>query len=352
MKKMFTGRLLHWHKTVNRREMPWKGEKDPYKIWLSEVILQQTRVAQGWNYYNRFIEKYPRIQNLAAARDQDVFKLWEGLGYYNRCRNLLFTAREIVTRYKGVFPNTYESILELKGVGPYTAAAIASFAYNLPYAVVDGNVFRVLSRFFGVDTAIDSPAGKNFFTRLAGEVLPVEEPALFNQAIMDFGATICKPAAPFCSDCPMRQKCTAYATGRVNQLPVKEKTLLRKQRWFSYFLFTIGGKVLVHERSSKDIWQNLYEFYLLETEEVMHWDEAAVNDWLSKQLGIRKAQVTHISPPSVQQLTHQQIKGQFIHVSLEKVPPFLLKYKWVTQRELHKLAFPRFIASYMEGNAF
>lgn len=332
--------------------MPWKGEKDPYKIWLSEVILQQTRVAQGMSYYNRFIEKYPRIENLAAARDQDVFKLWEGLGYYNRCRNLLFTAREIVDRFNGVFPDNYEAILALKGVGPYTAAAIASFAYNLPYAVVDGNVFRVLSRFFGIDVAIDSTEGKSLFTSLAGEVLPVSEPALFNQAIMDFGATVCKPAAPDCSVCLLQKKCAAYINGKVNQLPVKEKTLHRKHRWFSYFVFECKGKILVRERAAKDIWQNLHEFYLLETDEVMRWDEAAVREWLLKQLGIRKAHIIHISTPQVQQLTHQQIKGQFIRVQLETVPAFLSNDNWVPVKGLKKLAFPRFITAYMETTVF
>ncbi len=339
---------MTWHKQHNTRAMPWKGEKDPYKIWLSEVILQQTRVAQGLQYYNNFTKKYPSIDRLAKAKDQEVFKLWEGLGYYNRCKNLLFTARQIVNNRKGVFPDQYEDILELKGVGPYTAAAIASFAYNLPYAVVDGNVFRVLSRFFGIEEAIDSAKGKNIFTELAGKVLAKKEAGLYNQAIMDFGATICKPFAPACSSCPLQKHCTAFKEGKVNQLPIKEKTLLRKHRWFYYFLFEFDGKILVHLRTGKDIWQNLNEFYLLETDEQVKWDDGSVKAWLKNQIGITKAIVKQVSPVTAQQLTHQQIKGQFIRVELKAIPPFLQKYPWQPVSSLRKLPFPKFITGYLE----
>ena len=346
--KKFTDILMKWHTKQNDREMPWKGEKDPYKIWLSEVILQQTRVAQGREYYNNFIKKYPTIKHLAKAEDQEVFKLWEGLGYYNRCRNLLFTAREIVANRKGVFPDKYEDLLALKGVGPYTAAAIASFAYNLPYAVVDGNVFRVLSRFFGVEEAIDSTKGKQLFTLLAEKVLAKKEAGLFNQAIMDFGATVCKPFAPACKSCVMQQYCKAFTEGTVNQLPVKEKTLQRKHRWFYYFLFEFDGKILVHQRKAKDVWQDLFEFYLLETEEQIKWDETSVKTWLRDQIGIRKALINQVSPVMVQQLTHQQIKGQFIRVELTSIPNFLKKYDWQPAESIRKMAFPKLITSYLE----
>ena len=348
MKKLFTELLMKWHRDSNRREMPWKGEKDPYRIWLSEVILQQTRVAQGWAYYDRFIQKYPTIQQLAKAPDEEVYKLWEGLGYYTRCKNLLFTARQIAKERKGVFPDQYEDILALKGVGPYTAAAIASFAYNLPHAVVDGNVFRVLSRFFGIDTPIDSTEGKKQFTGLAGTVLSQKEPGAFNQAIMDFGATVCKPFSPICSECPLQNNCQAFAEGLVNQLPVKEKTLLRKHRWFTYFLFENKGKLLLHQRTAKDIWQNLYEFYLLESDELIRWDDKSVVDWLKQQNGIDKAVVVSISNPRIQELTHQQIKGQFIRVQLPVVPAFLKKYTWQPLGSLRSLAFPKLITQYLE----
>lgn len=341
---------MKWHIHENQRSMPWKGEKDPYKIWLSEVILQQTRVAQGWDYYNRFITKYPKIDKLAAAPDQEVFKLWEGLGYYNRCKNLLFTARDIVKNKSGVFPNQYDEILLLKGVGPYTAAAIASFAYNLPYAVVDGNVFRVLSRFFGIDTAIDGTAGKQRFTQLAGKVLDTKKPGLYNQAIMDFGATVCKPFAPSCSSCPMRKNCRAFNEGMVNQLPVKEKTLLRKHRWFTYFLFTHQGKWMVHKRTASDIWQNLFEFYLLESDEVIKWDKEKSLSWLQEQWGIR-GEIKSISTVLVQQLTHQQIKAQIIEVSLATLPSFLEKYPWHTMKSIRQLPFPKLINTYLESRS-
>lgn len=348
MKKDFTKALLNWHKHTNTREMPWKGEKDPYKIWLSEVILQQTRVSQGWEYYNRFIRKYPTLRKLAVAHDQDVYKLWEGLGYYNRCKNLLYTARQIVKELDGKFPDQYKGILALKGIGPYTAAAISSFAFNLPYAVVDGNVFRVLSRYFGIEDPIDSTKGKQLFAELAAKVLCIKEPGAFNQAIMDFGAIVCKPFAPACSVCPLQKSCTAFSEGKVNQLPVREKMLQRKHRWFYYFLFEHEDKIVVHQRCAKDIWQNLYEFYLLETEALVNWDEKQILLWLKLQLGIQKAKVRQISPVSIQQLTHQQIKGQFIQVYLKKVPPSLQKYQWQPLNTLRRLPFPKLITRYLE----
>ncbi len=340
---------MKWHKQTNTREMPWKGEPDPYKIWLSEVILQQTRVAQGWQYYTNFIIKYPTITQLARANDQDVFKLWEGLGYYNRCKNLLFTARQIVHERKGIFPDQYEDILALKGIGPYTAAAIASFAYNLPFAVVDGNVFRILSRFFGIAEAIDSSRGKTLFTEIAGKVLFKKEAGLFNQAIMDFGAVVCKPFSPSCHNCPLKKHCVALRDGRVNQLPVKEKTLQRKHRWLYYFLFEHDNKLLVHQRTGKDIWQNLFEFYLVESDASIVWDDKSVKNWLKEQVGISIANLLYVSPLSVQQLTHQQIKGQFIRVRLDAVPVFLKKYQWQPVGSLRKLPFPKFITQHLES---
>ena len=227
-KSLFTKTLMNWNKAYNVRKMPWKGQKDPYKIWLSEIILQQTRVEQGLAYYNRFIDRYPSVINLANAKDEEVFKLWEGLGYYTRCKNLLSTARYIAFELGGIFPNNYEELLQLKGVGPYTAAAIASFSYNLPYAVVDGNVFRVIARYFGIDKPIDTTAGKYFFTELANQLLPPKEAGLYNQAIMDFGATICKPALPSCTTCKLHKTCAAIELGRVNILPIKTRQQCRR----------------------------------------------------------------------------------------------------------------------------
>ena len=262
----FSTQLIGWNSASNRRIMPWKGEKDPYKIWLSEIILQQTRVAQGLEFYQKFVKNFPLVTNLAQASDTKIFKLWEGLGYYTRCKNLIATARYIVKERQGKFPDTYEEILALKGVGPYTAAAIVSFAYNLPYAVLDGNVFRVLARFFGINTAIDSAEGKKTFATLASQLLDKKEPALYNQAIMDFGATVCKPKVPLCNSCVLNKKCKAYTTGRTHILPIKGKSIVKKNRHFYYFIATYNSKVYVCKRAGGDIWENLYEFLLVENE--------------------------------------------------------------------------------------
>src|SRR5687767_14335150 len=231
LKKKFSALLLNWDKEYNSREMPWKGEKDPYRIWISEIILQQTRVEQGLNYYTRFIQAYPDIHMLAGADDKKVFKLWEGLGYYSRCRNLIETARHVSKEFKGEFPDTYEGLKELKGVGPYTASAIASFAFNRPHAVVDGNVFRVLSRLFGISRPVDSADGKKFFTGLANDLMDKNQPGLYNQAIMDFGAVICKPQ-PVCKQCIFSNSCYAFLNNKVQEFPVKEKKISIRKRWF------------------------------------------------------------------------------------------------------------------------
>ncbi len=351
-KSTFSAILLHWHQHENTRVMPWKGIKDPYKIWLSEVILQQTRVDQGWKYYESFIEKYPTIIELANAEDKDVFKLWEGLGYYNRCKNLLHTARFVAENNKGRFPSKYEEILALKGVGPYTAAAIASFAFALPYAVVDGNVFRVLARVFGNNTPVDSSEGKVFFTTLAQELLDKKSPGLYNQAIMDFGATVCKPALPLCSACVLQKQCTAFNTGDVNHLPVKEKVLKKKTRWFTYFVFSCKDKTLVSKRTGNDIWQNLHEFYLVETDEKLAWTEASVLTTLAAQLNIKHAVVEDISALVTQQLTHQAIKAVFVKVVLKTIPPSLAKLDWLENTEIEKLAFPKTINQYLSQTLY
>ncbi len=237
---------MQWHNRFNNRQMPWKGEKDPYKIWLSEIILQQTRVEQGLAYFEKFISTFPSIHDLAAAPDEKVYKLWEGLGYYSRCANLLITAREIIKTRNGAFPKTFDEVIALKGVGNYTASAIMSFAYNKPYAVVDGNVFRVLSRFFGIKKPIDSTEGKKYFAELSARLIHKKKPALYNQAIMDFGAVICKPALPLCDQCILNTHCIAYQSHIVSLLPVKEKKIKQQKRFFNYVVFTCGKKVLVN----------------------------------------------------------------------------------------------------------
>ncbi len=244
--------------------MPWKGIRDPYRIWLSEIILQQTRVEQGLPYYEKLIRAYPSVQRLADAPVDELLKAWEGLGYYSRARNLHAAAKRVAYELGGTFPDTYDGIRALPGVGDYTAAAIASFAFDLPYAVLDGNVYRVLARYRGLDTPTDTPAGKKTFSALAAALLDPQQPGRYNQAIMDFGAGCCTPRQPGCAQCPLRDRCRAYQHGRVDELPVKQKSQSKKDRFFAYAVFYEGDQVWVRRREAKDIWQHLYEFPLLE----------------------------------------------------------------------------------------
>lgn len=324
--------------------MPWKGEKDPYKIWLSEIILQQTRVEQGLAYYEKFIRHYPTVHELASAAPDKVFKDWEGLGYYSRCKNLLHTATVITNKYNGTFPEAYDQILALKGVGPYTAAAICSFAFNQPYAVLDGNVFRVLSRIYGIDTPIDSTKGKEQFQRLAEKALSPEQPASYNQAIMDFGATLCKPAAPLCSACPMTDICTAKRTAQISHLPKKEKTLQKKTRHISWLIleWTAESLVYVQKRPAGDIWENLHEYYPVETPAKPDWDEATLGDLIYNQLGVKASGIIRL-PVASQQLTHQKIHGYFYRIQLADRPASLQRTHWMAQSALSQLAFPKLL---------
>ena len=338
---------MQWHRRFNHRQMPWKGEKDPYKIWLSEIILQQTRVEQGLAYFEKFIAAFPSIHDLAAAPDEKVYKLWEGLGYYSRCANLLVTAREISETRKGIFPKTFDEVIALKGVGNYTASAIMSFAYNKPFAVVDGNVFRVLARFFGVKKPIDSTEGKKYFAELSGRLIDKKKPALYNQAIMDFGAVICKPALPLCGQCILNTHCIAYQSGTVSSLPVKEKKIKQQKRYFNYVVFTCGKKVLVRKRLSKDIWKNLYEFMLIESKA-----SYTLKDFLSNDLvkpSVKKSKEINLSLIYKQKLTHQLITVSFLHVAITEEIQFD-GLEWVNKKQLQQLSFPRTIRTYFMDN--
>lgn len=344
--RIFTEKLLRWHREENGRQMPWKGEKDPYRIWLSEVILQQTRVEQGLAYYERFVQAYPAITALAQAPDAEVFKKWEGLGYYSRCRNMLATARLIAEKYNGFFPKTYAEILALKGVGPYTAAAISSFAYNLPYAVTDGNVMRVLSRFFAIHADISTGAGKKRLADLAQSLLPPKKSALFNQAIMDFGATVCKPMAPLCDACPLASSCLALRRKEVSNLPVKAARPPRKKRFFYYILMEHAGKIAVRQREENDIWRHLHEFYLLETPKAQTATSMIRSAPMAKLIG-KGFSLLYESKPYRQLLTHQEISGFFLHIRVKKRPG-LDGFEWLTPDQLKEKAFPRFINLFLD----
>jgi A/G-specific adenine glycosylase len=343
--RFFQQQLLDWYRP-EARPLPWKGIQNPYHIWLSEIILQQTRVEQGRDYYLRFVEAYPRIEDLAAAPDDEVMKLWEGLGYYSRARNLLSAARYVVDELGGAFPTTYTQIRQLKGVGPYTAAAIASFAFNLPHAVVDGNVFRVLSRFFGIATPQDSTEGKKQFAQLAESLLDVNQAARYNQAIMDFGATVCLPRAPKCSQCPLRGACVALHEQRVAELPVKSKKILKSERYFHYFLLNYAGKIFIQKREEKDIWMHLYQFPLWES---THLDlrSDAVKARLSENWHLT-TQVRQSSKVFQQVLTHQLVLVRFWELDLNELPE-MIPQNWILipREDLGKYAFPKVIDRYL-----
>ena len=332
----FAENLLYWNRIENNRQMPWKGEKDPYKIWLSEIMLQQTRVEQGLKYYQNFIEAFPDIHALAAAPEAKVFKLWEGLGYYSRCRNLIATAKTISEELNGVFPKEYDSILALKGVGGYTAAAIASFAYNLPYAVLDGNVFRVLSRIFDLEIPIDSTQGKKTFTGLAQDILPKSNAGEYNQAIMDFGATICKPV-PVCDDCFFNQKCLAYVNGKQQLLPVKDKKTKIRKRWLNYFIVQCNDELLIQQRLDKDVWQGLNQFVLIETKRGCK--RSQLEELFQKQFGLEGYIIIN-EWKEKQALSHQNICFHFLLIKLKRKKK-VQHYSWTKLSHLQELAFPK-----------
>lgn len=324
--------LLKWFGEYGR-DLPWRHTRDPYAIWLSEIILQQTRVDQGWRYWERFMRHWPTVEQLAAATEDEVLREWQGLGYYSRARNLHCAAQQIVQM--GDFPNSYELIRELKGVGDYTAAAIASMAFDLPRAVVDGNVYRVLARYFGISTPINSTEGKKEFALLAQELLPANQAAAYNQAIMDFGAIQCTPQSPRCSDCPLQESCVALNKDRISELPVKLRKLIVKERRLAYIYIRCRsaeeraahkpGLTAIRRRGSGDIWQGL-------------WEPVAQEDLPAEagQLVLVKKDVKHV-------LTHRILYCDFYLLETEQKPPLPEGYEWVSEQNLDNYALPRLI---------
>lgn len=329
----------------NGRDLPWRKTADPYKIWISEIILQQTRVAQGYDYYCRFINRFPEVSVLAEADEDEVMKYWQGLGYYSRARNLHAAAKQIVAL--GHFPSDYDGIRSLKGVGDYTAAAIASFAYQLPHAVVDGNVYRVLSRWMGVSDPIDNAAGKKLFAALAQELLDKKHPALYNQAIMDFGALQCTPASPDCLRCPLVDSCVAYQEKRVNDLPVKQHKTKTRNRYFIYLYVRAGAFTYVRKRTEDDIWGNLYEIPLVESDSALSEEEfLASSAFFTLFSGIEVHSIRLIHKKAKHVLSHQVIWTDFYEVTLSNDASDLKGYQRVRVDELDKFPMSRLLSRF------
>ncbi len=314
--------VADWY-VQNKRDLPWRNTQNPYLIWISEVILQQTQVAQGLDYYRRFVARFPDVQTLAAASQDEVLKLWQGLGYYSRARNLHQSAQQIMTDFGGKFPEIYDQVRSLRGVGDYTAAAISSFAFRLPYATVDGNVYRVLSRYFGIDLPIDSTEGKKEFARLAQNLLDKNHPDIHNQALMEFGALQCTPSAPDCAHCPLMASCAAFAEKRVEQLPQKQGKTRVRERYFYYLFLQIDGKTYLRQRGAHDVWQGLYEFPLVELSEACATEQLFANEQFLKFVGNSDFALDFVSPVKKHVLSHQRIFAQCLVLKCQQKMPIL-----------------------------
>jgi A/G-specific adenine glycosylase len=339
----FSEEIIGWYQQ-NKRDLPWRKTTDPYQIWLSEIILQQTRVDQGLDYYNKFIENYPTVDLLANASEKEVLNHWQGLGYYSRARNLHFTAKLIVNEYKGIFPTEYKKVLALKGVGEYTAAAITSFAYGLSYPVIDGNVYRVLSRVFGVELPIDSTVGKKTFKKLASELIDTKNPAEYNQAIMEFGALLCTPKKPDCENCPLRLSCFALKNELIAELPKKEKKIKQRNRYFNYIVIIDNDHIYLKERTEKDIWIGLYDFPLVETEKQLENFITIKASFKKAGLILQKksAEFKHI-------LSHQKIYATFWFNTAKNLKEFDLNYTKIPLNEINNYPVPKLIDNYLQS---
>lgn len=331
----FTTAILRWFQE-NRRDLPWRQTTDPYAIWLSEVILQQTRIQQGQDYWERFMQRFPTVEALAEATEDEVLRLWQGLGYYSRARNLHAAARQVVAA--GHFPDTLEGIRALKGVGDYTAAAIGSIAFNLPAAVVDGNVYRVLARHFGIDTPINTTLGKKEFTALAQELLPNDQASAFNQAMMDFGAIQCTPQSPRCLLCPLSDTCEALRSGRVGVLPVKNRTMKIQTRRLTYIYIRYRGQTAIHRRTAGDIWQGLWEPCLVEL------SKESFAEWAAQYPGLLSDDNCHLVQKEVKHvLTHRILLADLYLWEPEQQPHLPSDYQWVAEASLDDYALPRLV---------
>jgi len=339
--------IVKWYHE-NKRDLPWRKTESPYHIWLSEIILQQTRVIQGLEYYRRFIGKYPSVTDLAEAPIDEVLKLWQGLGYYTRARNLHLTARKIAFDLKGRFPRKYEELLKLRGIGPYTAAAVASIAFKEPVALVDGNVSRVLSRVFGIHSPIDSPEGKRIFEQRAAEILDRAIPDIHNQALMEFGALVCLPKKPDCANCVMAQVCIAYSEGKTGILPVKTGRIKPRKRYYNYLFIRYNDFTYLNRRNGKDIWNSLYELPLIESPASWSYKNLISSPGWKNLFGNREAKADPHPKKYKHQLTHQTLFCTFYYINIDFKPDSQgFNFLQVPLKRISKYAVPRIIDKYL-----
>ena len=343
----FSNELINWY-SQNKRDLPWRKTNDPYKIWLSEIILQQTRVVQGMPYYYNFVRQFPTIFDLSNASEDKILKLWQGLGYYSRARNLHFTAKYICSEYDGKFPETYKEILSLKGIGSYTAAAILSFAFNKHYAVLDGNVIRVLARYFGVNTFYDTTFGKNEFQNLANTNLPTQNSDVYNQALMEFGALVCKPKNPDCYNCIFIDNCFAKNNSLINELPIKSNKTKVKNIYLCFLIVSNRESVLFYKKKS-GVWSGLYEFPSIEFLNNLSNNEILESDELASFFKNEKFHLNHISPTIIHKLSHQKIHAKFLHIDCKTINNF--DYLKICISEVNKLPVSRLIDKYLSKNS-
>lgn len=346
---IFNSLIHHWY-SLFKRDLPWRNTRNPYFIWLSEIILQQTRIDQGMAYYMSFTEEFPTISDLASASEDQVLKLWQGLGYYSRARNLHFTARYIAEHYNGKFPDEYRLILSLKGIGEYTAAAIASISFNQEYPAVDGNVYRVLSRFYGIADPIDTSAGKKIFVKLAAELIKGTDPGMHNQALMEFGALQCTPQKPDCLRCPLHERCYAFANKKAADLPVKLKKTTQRHRYFNYFEISHGDSVWLKKRVGKDIWKNLFEFPMIETSVAIGFEELMDMLEVNQLMDANNSVVEKIEDWKIHLLTHQKINYRIVKVCLLQEKEMPVELIRVNKKDIFNFAVPKLLEMYLIRN--
>lgn len=338
----FSIKITNWY-TANKRDLPWRTDRDPYQIWLSEIILQQTRVAQGLPYYNKFVERFPNVGSFANADMEEILLLWQGLGYYSRARNMHFAANQVMNDFEGSFPKSFKELKKLKGVGDYTAAAIASIAFDEKVAVVDGNVYRVLARYFDEDTPIDSSQGKKLFSQLANELITKNAPGDHNQAVMELGALVCTPKQPDCDNCPLNNECKVAFTDKLGSLPVKTKKIKVRERHFNYVHLTFEDKVVIQKRKSGDIWEGLFQFPLIEGK------EPNLTNLLEDEIGVKQNYIWNKANSFKHILTHQRIFADFYQVELNNLDGLKDGFLLVPLSELDNYAKPKLIVNYIES---